>query len=130
MPERDPSVGEGPIRLDKWLWHARFFKSRSLAAGAVTHGRMRLNGQIVSKPAPPVRTDDVLTFALGRRIVVVRILAPGTRRGPAPEARTLYEDLSPPAPPRDLGRPRADKGGRPRGPGPRTLAAPPSGRVD
>jgi ribosome-associated heat shock protein Hsp15 len=119
-----------PIRLDKWLWHARFFKSRSLAAGAVTHGRMRVNGQVISKPAHAVRTGDVLTFALGRRIVVARILAPGARRGPAPEARALYEDLSPPPPPADPARPRPEPGGRPRGPSPRSLAAAPPGRVD
>jgi ribosome-associated heat shock protein Hsp15 len=127
-PETPPP--DAPIRLDRWLWHARFFKSRSLATAAVTGGRMRLNSRVVSKPAQPVRAGDVLTFALGRRIVVVCILAPGSRRGPAPEARELYEDLSPPAPPRDLGQPRVEKGGRPRGAGPRTLAAPARGPVD
>ena len=130
MTAADAPGDDGPIRLDKWLWHARFFRSRSLAAGAVSHGRMRVNGQIVGKPAHAVRPGDVLTFALGRRVVVVRILAPGTRRGPAPEARTLYEDLSPPPPAPDASRPRPIAGGRPRGPGPRTLAAPGRGRVD
>lgn len=104
-----------PIRLDKWLWHARVFKSRSLAAQAVASGRMRLNGQPVAKPAQAVRPGDVLTFALGQRVRVLRVIAPGSRRGPASEAATLYEDISPPAPPPDLSRPRPQPGGRPEG---------------
>ena len=107
----DPS---GPIRLDKWLWHARFFKSRSLAAAACG-GPMRLNGQPVTKPSQPVRAGDVLTFVQGRTVRVVRVLCVGTRRGPAPEAQTLYDDLSPAAPPADAGTPRAEPGGRPTG---------------
>jgi ribosome-associated heat shock protein Hsp15 len=90
----EPEPGHAPIRLDKWLWHARFFKSRSLAAAACT-GPMRLNGQRVAKPAQTVRPGDVLTFAQGSAVRVVRVLAPGTRRGPATEAQTLYEDLAP-----------------------------------
>ncbi|WP_209427566.1 RNA-binding S4 domain-containing protein [Pararhodobacter sp. SW119] len=130
MTTDDLPGGAGPIRLDKWLWHARFFKTRSLASGAVSQVRMRLNGQLVGKPAQPVRAGDVLTFTIGQRVVVARVLAAGTRRGPAPEARALYEDLSPPAPPPDPAQPRAAKGGRPRGPGPRSLAAPPPRWVD
>jgi ribosome-associated heat shock protein Hsp15 len=128
----DPGRGAdaASIRLDKWLWQARFFKSRSLAAEAISGGRMRLNSQVIGKPAQPVRVGDVLTFTLGRRVVVVRILAPGTRRGPAPEARTLYEDLSAPPAPQDLSAPQPEEGGRPRGPGPRSLSASPPGRVD
>jgi len=113
----------GAIRLDKWLWHARFFKSRSLAAQAAGSGRMRLNAQPVAKPAAQLRTGDVLTFAQGERVRVVRILALGTRRGPAPEAQTLYEDLSPAAPPPDLSRPRVAAGGRPQGRDRRALDA-------
>ena len=82
------------IRLDKWLWHARFFKSRSLAAAAV-RGPLRLNGQPVSKPAQQVRPGDVVTFTQANRVRVIRMLAPGHRRGPAPEAQTLFEDLGP-----------------------------------
>ena len=81
------------IRLDKWLWQARFFKSRSLSAGAVESGAVRLNGQRVTKPAQTLRPGDVLTFAQGGRIRLVRVLAPGTRRGPASEAQALYDDL-------------------------------------
>ena len=81
------------IRLDKWLWQARFFKSRSLSAALVEQGGVRVNGQRVVKPAHGLRAGDVLTFAQGDRIRVVRVRAPGARRGPAPEAQTLYDDL-------------------------------------
>jgi len=83
------------IRLDKWLWHARFFKSRSLAAGVVSSGKVRVNGMPVSKPSRSVGPDDVLTFTKEQDVRIVRILACGERRGPAPEARALYEDISP-----------------------------------
>ncbi len=101
------------LRLDKWLWQARFVKSRSLAAKLVETAGIRVNGQRIAKPADAVGAGDVLTFALGKRVIVARILALGTRRGPAPEARALYEDLSPPPPPRDLSRPAPVAGGRP-----------------
>lgn len=94
QPEAGPA-GQLAIRLDKWLWQARFFKSRSLAAKAVEAG-MRINGARVSKPALTLRPGDVVTFTQAREVRVVRMLAPGTRRGPASEARGLYEDLSPP----------------------------------
>lgn len=84
------------IRLDKWLWQARFFKSRSLAAGVVTGGKVRLGGQPAMKPARAVGAGDVLTFQQANDIRIVKILACGTRRGPAPEAQALYEDMSPP----------------------------------
>ena len=113
MSAPDP---QATIRLDKWLWHARFFKSRSLAAAAVTESPLRLNGQPVSKPAQAVRPGDVVTFVQGRQVRVVRVLAPGTRRGPATEAQALYDDLSPPpAAIADPGAPRPEPGGRPTG---------------
>ena len=123
-------LGEGPIRLDKWLWHARFFKSRSLAAAACG-GPMRVNGQPVAKPSFAVRPGDVLTFAQGREVRVVRVLAPGLRRGPAPEAQALYDDLTPPPTPEEIARrtaerasrPQADAGGRPTGKARRALDA-------
>jgi len=132
MPTTEPPPASiaAPIRLDKWLWHARMYRSRSLAAAAVAEGRMRVNGIVTAKPAHTVRPGDVLTFSLGKRVVVLRVLAPGARRGPAPEARALYDDLSPPPPPRDLSRPEPAPGGRPRGHAPRSLGAPGSGRVD
>jgi ribosome-associated heat shock protein Hsp15 len=97
-------------RLDKWLWYARFFKSRSLAAKFCDEGRLRVSGQVTHKAHYAVRPGDVLTFPLGPDIRVIKILALAERRGPAPEARTLYADLSCPvsldsAPPKpDIGR--------------------------
>ena len=89
--------GRPTIRIDKWLWHARFFKTRTLAASVVSAGKVRIDSQPVSKPARAVGPGNVLTFAQAGDVRVVRILACGDRRGPAPEAQTLYEDLSPPA---------------------------------
>jgi len=88
--------GAAKIRLDKWLWHARFFKSRGLAGEAASSGGLRLNGARVEKAAQPVRPGDVLTFPKAGHIRVIRVEAIGTRRGPASEAATLYTDLSPP----------------------------------
>ena len=84
------------VRLDKWLWFARFLKSRSLATALVATGRLRINGEPSTKAHYAVKVGDVLTFPLGPHIRVIKVLAPGTRRGPATEARTLYEDLEPP----------------------------------
>jgi ribosome-associated heat shock protein Hsp15 len=83
----------GTIRLDKWLWQARFFKSRGLAARCIGEGRVRVNAVRVTKPAAVVRVGDGLTFVHGGTVRVLRVLALGTRRGPAPEARALYQDL-------------------------------------
>lgn len=78
------------IRLDKWLWQARFFKSRSLSASYVEAGHVRLNGVHIAKPAQAVGPGDVLTLPLGAGVRVVEIVACGSRRGPAPEAQGLY----------------------------------------
>jgi ribosome-associated heat shock protein Hsp15 len=85
------------LRLDKWLWHARFARTRSLAAKLV-EARFRINGNPTEKAHHAVRPGDVLTFPLGPHIRIIKVLALGTRRGPAPEARLLYEDLDPPQP--------------------------------
>jgi ribosome-associated heat shock protein Hsp15 len=119
MPDRDGGAGvpgAAALRLDKWLWHARFCKSRSLATKLCVGGQIRLaqaapaNGaaaapevrsgtpSLVAKASQTVRPGDVLTFPLGGQVRVIRILALGARRGPAPEARTLYQDLTPPQP--------------------------------
>jgi len=84
------------LRLDKWLWFARFARSRSACAKLVTGARFRINGQPTEKAHHPIRPGDVLTFALGPHIRVIKVIALGMRRGPAPEARLLYEDLDPP----------------------------------
>lgn len=93
-------------RVDKWLWQARFFKSRSLAADVASSGQLRLNGVHVKKGAQPVRPGDTLTFPQANRIRVVRVTAIGTRRGPASEAQSLYDDLTPPEV-KDPSKPRA-----------------------
>ncbi len=89
-------MSEARLRLDKWLWYARFFKSRSLAGKLCAAGKVRVNRVPVAKPHAAVKPTDVLTFPQGNRIRVIRILALGSRQGPAPEARSLYEDLAPP----------------------------------
>ncbi len=103
-------TGEMPDsqRIDKWLWYARFFKTRSLAAKVVASGKVRVTvgearPQRVLKGSQLVRCGDVLTFSHGAEIRVVRVKATGLRRGPASEARLLYEDVTsrsenPPAP--------------------------------
>ncbi|MBO9396157.1 RNA-binding S4 domain-containing protein [Shimia sp. R9_2] len=83
------------LRVDKWLWQARFFKTRSLSAKLVTGGHLRVNGQKVAKASHAVSVGDVLTFPQARRVRVVKVAALGERRGPAPEAQTLYDDLTP-----------------------------------
>ncbi|MSU89709.1 RNA-binding S4 domain-containing protein [Rhodobacteraceae bacterium 2CG4] len=95
----EPAAADrGTLRLDKWLWQARFFKTRTMAAKVIASGAVRVNGTRTAKPSVAVRPGDALTFAQGRRIRVVVIAALGTRRGPAPEAQALYEDRSPPPP--------------------------------
>ena len=84
----------GTQRLDKWLWFARFVKTRTLAADIVSAGKVRLNRARVEKPAQTVRAGDVLTLNLNRRIYLVRVLGIGERRGPSAAARSLYEELT------------------------------------
>jgi len=85
--------GRATLRVDKWLWQARFFKTRALAADLAESGHLRINGQPTRKPGAGVGEGDVLTFPQGARIRVIRIVGLGQRRGPAPEAQTLYLDL-------------------------------------
>ena len=87
-------MSEAKLRIDKWLWQARFFKTRSLSAKQVSGGHVRLNGNRVLKPAIAISPGDVLTFPQGRIVRVVRVEKLGERRGPAPEAQTLYTDLT------------------------------------
>ena len=89
-------IAEGGIRMDKWLWHARFFKSRSLATQFCNAGKLRVDGMVIKKAHFLARPYMVLTFSRSRQVHIVKILALGSRRGPATEAKTLYEDLSPP----------------------------------
>lgn len=88
--------GTDRIRIDKWLWHARVVKSRTLAQKLVSGGDVRVDGNRQTNPAQKVSPGQVLTISVANAIKVLKIAAIGTRRGPAPEAATLYEDLSPP----------------------------------
>lgn len=84
----------GRQRLDKWLWFARMARTRTAAAQLVNDGHVRINGQRVTQAAKAVRPGDVLTVALQRDVKLLRIVAPGERRGPYEEARLLYEDMT------------------------------------
>ncbi len=87
-------------RIDKWLFYSRAVKSRSLAAKLVTAGRVRINRDKAAQASDLVRPGDVLTITLERAIHVWKVVDAGMRRGPAQEARRLYEDMSPlPVPP-------------------------------
>lgn len=102
MPESPTAADAGPDsigpRIDKWLWHARFFKTRTLAGKLCNGGKLRVNSAPIAKAHYRVRRGDVLTFPQGGRIRVVEVRAFGVRRGPAAEAQALYEDLTPSAP--------------------------------
>ncbi|MEL6921943.1 MAG: RNA-binding S4 domain-containing protein [Pseudomonadota bacterium] len=87
-------------RLDKWLFFARVVKSRSLAAKLANGGHVRVNGEKADSASKTVKVDDVLTVTLARKVIIYKVLDCGTRRGPAPEAQSLYEDISPPPPPK------------------------------
>jgi ribosome-associated heat shock protein Hsp15 len=82
------------LRLDKWLYQARVFKTRALAAERIEKGGIRLNGQPCRKPGKLARVGDELAISAFGRLRVVRVLALGDRRGPASEAQLLYQDLS------------------------------------
>ncbi|WP_112661733.1 RNA-binding S4 domain-containing protein [Microvirga flavescens] len=81
-------------RLDKWLWFARFAKTRTLAAKLVASGFVRVDGQRTDNPAKAIAVGDVITIALAHATLILRVEALGTRRGPAAEARQLYADLN------------------------------------
>ena len=83
------------LRLDKWLWYARFFKTRSAANKVISGGRFRLNGLVMTKPHRQAVCGQVLTFSQGDRVLIIKILALGSRRGPAVEAALLFNDLTP-----------------------------------
>lgn len=108
----------GVQRIDKWLWCARMFKTRTLAAKIVASGGVRLTRggetQRLDKPSALVRPGDSVVFLLGERLKVLEVIACGARRGPASEAQLLYADRSPPPPPKDIPPPA---GARPRGAG-------------
>ena len=101
MPESPTAADAGQEeigpRIDKWLWRARFFKTRTLAGKLCNGGKLRVNSDPIAKAHYRVRRGDVLTFPQGGRIRVVEVRAFGVRRGPAAEAQKLFDDLAPPA---------------------------------
>lgn len=101
MPKTEAeAISDESQRLDKWLWYARIAKTRSLASRLVEGGKARVNKTRVSKASRTVRPGDVITLAIHEQIKVLKVIACGVRRGPATEARELYEDMSPPPVPR------------------------------
>ena len=82
------------IRLDTWLWYARFYKSRSLSSKAILNGKLRINSNKITKPATKVKTNDVLTLNYVNEIRIIQIQSLGSRRGPASEAQSLYKELT------------------------------------
>ena len=94
--DEDESAGAGggsDVRLDKWLWAARFYKTRSLAADAVVSGKVQLNGERV-KRAKTVQVGDELRIRNGAFEQVIHVRALSARRGGAPEAAKLYEETA------------------------------------
>jgi ribosome-associated heat shock protein Hsp15 len=89
-----PATDRGRTRLDQWLWFARFTKTRSRAARLCAAGEVAINGATVKKPHQTVRVGDVVVVPQGGWQRTVRVLALGLRRGPAAEARTLYEEAA------------------------------------
>ncbi|XAT57051.1 RNA-binding S4 domain-containing protein [Rhodobacteraceae bacterium IMCC1335] len=100
------------IRLDKWLFFARFFKTRSLSSKQIEAGHVRVNATKVLKPATSISIGQVLTVVHSRTVRVVEVLALGHRRGPASEAQLLYRDLTPKQDSQDPA-PGQDQKGRP-----------------
>ena len=85
-------------RIDKWLWHARFFKTRSLCQKQITTGKIRVDREKISSPSRKVIVGNVLTITREREIKIIEIIGIADKRGPYSEARLLYNDLSPPKP--------------------------------
>ena len=94
-------MSEARQRVDKWLWHARVVKTRTLAQKLAESGHVRLNGGRVDASSQTVKPGDVLTIALEERVRVLEILGFAERRGNAATAAALYNDKSPPPPPRE-----------------------------
>ena len=81
------------IRIDKWLWFARFFKNRTLSAKIISQGKVRLNGKRISKPSTTLKKGDALTFSQGNILRLIKVLELGKRRGPFREAVSLYDEI-------------------------------------
>lgn len=90
-------MDEDAVRIDKWLWHARFARTRSRAQELVRGGKVRINRQKVADAARPARPGDIVTLSLPQGVAVCRVVAIAQRRGSFAEASRLYESLTPPA---------------------------------
>ncbi|WP_020187743.1 RNA-binding S4 domain-containing protein [Methylopila sp. 73B] len=88
-------VASARLRIDVWLWRARVAKTRARAAELAQSGHVRVNGQRISAAGRGVKIGDVLTIALEQTVRVLRVAGFGDRRGPATEARALFDDLAP-----------------------------------
>jgi ribosome-associated heat shock protein Hsp15 len=88
-------MAAGEQRIDKWLFFARVVKSRSLAQKLAISGAVRVNREKISHAARIVRPGDVLTISIHDRVRILKVLDSGDRRGPAPEAALLFQDLTP-----------------------------------
>ena len=100
MSSSSDAASQEAIRVDKWLWAARMFKTRSQASKACTAGHVKLNGESV-RASKPVRRGDHLEVQTRGGLRIVDVLLLSDRRGPASVARTLYEDHTPPPPPKE-----------------------------
>ncbi len=105
----DAASPAGTQRLDKWLWFVRVIKTRSAAQRLIADGAVRVNRNRVDKMSHNLKCGDVITITLDRRVRVLKMVAPGVRRGSATDAQVLYEDLTPPpdSQPPDAGQPQA-----------------------
>jgi ribosome-associated heat shock protein Hsp15 len=97
-------TGQASQRIDKWLWHARFARTRGAAQALARSGHVRINRDKVREPSRPVRPGDVLTLSLGRGVRVIRVLKIAEKRDSFDRARLLYEDQEPAGSARDSGR--------------------------
>ena len=111
-----PTADRDGQRLDKWLWFARVVKTRTLAARLIADGKVRINRERTDKPSQTLRPGAVVTILVNGRVRVLRMVAPGVRRGPPADALALYEDLTPqqkPTAPEPASAHRAAGSGRP-----------------
>ena len=81
------------VRIDKWLWWARFFRTRSLSTKIITKGTVRLNSRRIVKPSVEIEVNDVLTFTFGKSVRVIKVLSLGERRVNYEEAQKMYENM-------------------------------------
>jgi ribosome-associated heat shock protein Hsp15 len=97
--EKDTGAGQPAQRIDKWLWHARFARTRTAAQQLVLSGKVRINRRRIATASRPVKAGDVLTLVIGKTVRVIEVLEIAARRGSPAIARSLYEDRAPPITP-------------------------------